>query len=56
MKRKKNYTMMKLAIPKRVTLPNSRTFFSQYKRIPRDHLPSHVNMRRTYTQRVAPRG
>ena len=48
--------MMKLAIPKRVTLPNSRTFFSQYKRIPRDHLPSHVNMRRTYTQRVAPRG
>ena len=56
MKRKKNYAMMKLAIPKRVTLPNSRTFFAQYKRIPRDHLPPHVNMRRTYTQRAAPRG
>ena len=58
MKRKKNYAMMKLATPKRerVTLPNGRTFFARYKRIPRDHLPPHVNMRRTYTQRAAPRG
>ena len=56
MKRKKKYAMMKLATPKRVTLPNGRTFFARYKRIPRDHLPSHVIMRRTYTQRAAPRG
>ena len=56
MKRKKNYAMIKLATPKRVTLPKGRTFFAQYKRIPRDHLPPHVNMRRTYTQRAAPRG
>ena len=55
MKRKKKYAMMKLATPKRVTLPNGRTFFARYKRIPRDHLPPHV-MRRTYTQRAAPRG
>ena len=48
--------MMKLATPKRVTLPNGRTFFARYKRIPRDHLPPHVIMRRTYTQRAAPRG
>ena len=56
MKRKKKYAMMKLATPKRVTLPNGRTFFARYKRIPRDHLPPHVIMRRTYTQRAAPRG
>ena len=48
--------MMKLATPKRVTLPNGRTFFARYKRIPRDHLPPHLIMRRTYTQRAAPRG
>ena len=56
MKRKKNYAMMKLATPKRVTLPNGRIFFARNKRIPRDHPPPHVNMRRTYTQRAAPRG
>ena len=47
---------MKLATPKRVTLPNSRTFVACYKRIPRDHLPPNIIMRRTYTQRAAPRG
>ena len=56
MKRKKNYAMMKLATPKRVTLPNGRTFVARYKRIPRDHLPPNIIMRRTYTQRAAPRG
>ena len=47
--------MMKLATSKRVTLPNGRTFFACYKRIPRDHLPPNIIMRRTYTQRAAPR-
>ena len=47
---------MKLAIPKRVTLPNGRTFVAPYKRIPRDQLPPNIVMRRNYTQRVAPRG
>ena len=56
MKRKKNCAMMKFATPKRVTLPNGRIFFARNKRIPRDHPPPHVNMRRTYTQRAAPRG
>ena len=32
----KNYAMMKLNVPKRVTLPNGRTFVARYKRIPRD--------------------
>ena len=41
---------------KRVTLPNGRTFVARYKRIPRDQLPPNIVMRRTYTQRAAPRG
>ena len=46
---------MKLATSKRVTLPNGRTFVAHYKRILRDHLPPNIIMRRTYTQRAAPR-
>ena len=48
--------MMKLNVLKRVTLPNSRTFVTRYKRIPRDQLPPNIVMRRTCTQRAAPRG
>ena len=56
MRRKKNYAMMKLNLPKRVTLPNGRTFAARYKRIPGDQLPPNIVMRRTYMQRAAPRG
>ena len=56
MRQKRNYAMMKLNVPKRVTLPNGRTFVARYKRIPRDQLPPNIVMRRTYTQRAAPRG
>ena len=56
MRRKKNYAMVKLNVPKRVTLPNGRTFVACYKRISRDQLPPNIVMRRTYTQRAAPRG
>ena len=52
----KNYAMVKLAVPKRVTLPNSRTFVARYKRIRRSELPPNIVMRRTYTQRAVPRG
>ena len=41
--------MIKLNVPKRVT------FVARYKRIPRDQLPPNKVMRRTYTQRAAPR-
>ena len=41
---------------KRVTLPNGRTFVARYKRIRRGELPPNIVMRRTYTQRAAPRG
>ena len=48
--------MVKLNIPKRVTLPNGRTYIARYKRIKRSELPPNIVMRRTYTQRAAPRG
>ena len=48
--------MVNLNIPKRVTLPNGRTFIARYKRIKRSELPPNIVMRRTYTQRAAPRG
>ena len=56
MRRKKNYEMVKLNVPKRVTLPNSGTFIARYKRIKTSELPPNIVMRRTYTQRAAPRG
>ena len=56
MRRKRNYAMEKLNVPKRVTLPNGRTFVARYKRISRDDLPLNIQMLRTYRQRAAPRG
>ena len=48
--------MVKLNVPKRVTLPNGRTFVTRQKSIRRGELPPNIVMRRTYTQRTAPRG
>ena len=56
MRRKKYYTTVKLATPKRVTLSNSRTFIARYKRIKRSELPPNIVMSRTYTQRTTPQG
>ena len=56
MRRKRNYAMMKLNVPKRVVLPNGRTFVGCYKRISRTELPPDIVMRRAYRQRDAPRG
>ena len=47
MRPKKNDAIMKLNVPKRVTLPNGRTSVARYKRIPRDQLPPNIVMRRT---------
>ena len=55
MRQKRNYAMMKLNVPKRVVLPNGRTFVARYKRISRAELPPNIVMRRTYRQRAAPR-
>ena len=48
--------MVKINVPKRVTLTNGRTFIARYKRLRRSELPPNIVMRRTYTQRAAPRG
>ena len=56
MRRKENYVMRKLDTPKRVTLPNGRTFLARYKRVKRSELPPNITMSRTYTQRAVPRG
>ena len=50
MRRKKKYAMVKLNVLKRVN------FVARYKRISRDQLPPNIVMRRTCTQRAAPRG
>ena len=54
--KKENYAMVKPVTPKRVALPNGRTFIAQYKTIKRSELPPHIVMKRTYTQRAAPHG
>ena len=55
MRRKENYAMRRLAVPKRVNLPNNRTFYARYERIKRRDLPQNIQMERTYRQRAAPR-
>ena len=48
--------MIKGANPKRVTLPNGRTFLARYKRATRTDLPANVCVERPYRQRAAPKG
>ena len=48
--------MVKRANPKRVTLPNGRTFYARYKRATRAELPVNVRLERLYRQTAAPRG
>ena len=48
MKRKDNYVMMKRATPKRVTLPDGRTFVARCGRVTRSRLPPHIKTRRRY--------
>ena len=48
--------MVKRQNPKRVTLPNGRTFLARYRRATRTELPANVHLKRPYRQRAAPRG
>ena len=50
--KEKNYAMVKLATPKKITLPNGKTFIARYKRVKRSELRPHIVIRRTYTQRA----
>ena len=48
--------MVKRQNPKRVTLPNGRTFLARYRRAMRTELPANVRLERPYKQRAAPKG
>ena len=48
--------MMKLTTPKRVTLPNGRTFLARYKRVKRSELPPNNNEKNLHAKRAAPSG
>ena len=48
--------MVKRQNPKRVTLPNGRTFYARYRRATRAELPANVRLNGPYRWRAAPRG
>ena len=47
---------IKRATPKRVTLPDGRTFLARYRRATREDLPPNINLPRVYKERAAPKG
>ena len=47
--------MIKRRTPKRVTLPDGRTFLARYKRATRNDLPRNINLIRPYKRRAAPK-
>ena len=48
--------MVKRQKPKRITLPNGKTFLARYRRATRTELPANVHLERPYKQRAAPKG
>ena len=48
--------MIKRERPKRVTLPDGRTFLARYRRATRDDLPPNIDLPRVYKERAAPKG
>ena len=51
-----NILLRRLAQPRRVTLPNRRTFLARYERVNRASLyPINARIKRTYTQKIGPR-
>ena len=48
--------LVKRNTPKRVTLPNGRTFMARYKRVTRRNLPANIHLERPYKKRAAPKG
>ena len=50
-----NILLRRLAQPRRVTLPNGRTFLARYERVNRASLyPTNVRIKRTYTRKIGP--
>ena len=56
MARRTKIIMVKWDVPKRVTLPNGRTFLACCKRTTRAHLPANIHLARPYKQFAAPQG
>ena len=48
--------MVKQQTPKKVTLPNGRTFYARYKRAIHADLLANVRLEQLYKQRAAPKG
>ena len=48
--------MIKRAQPKRVTLPDGRSFLARYRRATRDDLSPNISLPRIYKERAAPKG
>lgn len=46
-----NIVMVKLDRNKRITLSNSRIFYTKFKRVKASFLPANVRIKRTYTRR-----
>ena len=51
-----NIVTVKLAVPKKVTLPNGRLLNTKYKRVNRNALSKSVTIKRTYRKRRRKQG
>ena len=47
-RRRNNIVLVKRDTPKKVTLPNGRTFLAKYRRVTRQYLPDGITIARTY--------
>ena len=56
MARRDRIIMVRRENPKRVTLPNGRTFLARYRRATRAELPANVRVNRPHRRRAASRG
>ena len=56
MTRRDRIAMVKQQTPKKVMLPNGRTFYARYKRASRADLLANVHLEQPYKQRAAPKG
>ena len=48
---KNNIIMVKLDVPRKVTLPNGRTLYAKYKRVKWRSLPANIRIIYTYTEK-----
>ena len=49
--RRNNIILVKRDTPKKVTLPNGRTFYANYRRVNRNYLPGNVKIQRIFKGR-----